>query len=428
MSLGVITGKEIPDMLKDLAKNAGGLLSGIDLNPTRSFTKVKDAVDAEKKAIGTVTKPIGAVAGGLLGAKSAMNAVKNKGGGRLDSFLAGARGLQIGTKTGFEKGLGKGSLTQAMRQSNERAINDKMTRDTRANEWREDKRAFFNNLTEGRLGEFTSAMQGSLVGVEDSILYAAGTSYQTTSNGILQRSDSASKAAKADVAVWDRNAAASLKEVFDDHNNLIGYSASWKGRDISQEIGIDHVTNRAEAERKLEEHVKKISKDYVNKAEINAIAKSFETTGVEDIMNIANSNRNLNAQYADTIRSYPQLEETIKSASKTAFESREFTEVRDLLKDLNNGVDPASDDYNKILELMGDRKFGDVYNAKLATLSEDDQKKLRLGVAKYVHSLSKAEKTVGESISNIKGGLEGTKVSYFANRSVNNLGSGPKDK
>ena len=59
-------------------------------------------------------------------------------------------------------------------------------------------------------------------------------------------------------------------------------------------------------------------------------------------MNIANSNRNLNAQYADTIRSYPQLEETIKSASKTAFESREFTEVRDLLKDLNNGVDPAS--------------------------------------------------------------------------------------
>ena len=145
-------------------------------------------------------------------------------------------------------------------------------------------------------------------------------------------------------------------------------------------------------------------------------------------MNIANSNRNLNAQYADTIRSYPQLEETIKSASKSAFESKEFSEVRDLLKDLNNGIDPASDDYNKILELMGDRKFANAYNEKLASLNEEDQKKLRTGVAKYVHSLSKAEKTVGESISNIKGGLEGTKVSYFANRSVNNLGSGPKDK
>ena len=422
-------GKEIPDMIKDLAKNASGLLSGIDLSPKKSFTKVKEAVDAEKKAIGTVTKPIGAVAGGFLGAKSAMNAVKNKGGGRLDSFLAGARGLQIGTKTGFEKGLGKGSLTQAMRKSNERAIDDKMVRDTRAKEWKEDKRAFFNNLTEGRLGEFTSAMQGSLVGVEDSVLYAAGTSYQTTSNGILQRSDSASKAAKADVAVWDRNAAASLKEQYDDNGNLIGYTASWKGKDIAKDIGIDNnPISREEAERRLEEHVKKLSKDYVNKAEINAIAKSFETTGVEDIMNIANSNRNLNAQYADTIRSYPQLEETIKSASKSAFESKEFSEVRDLLKDLNNGIDPASDDYNKILELMGDRKFANAYNEKLASLNEEDQKKLRTGVAKYVHSLSKAEKTVGESISNIKGGLEGTKVSYFANRSVNNLGSGPKDK
>ena len=100
-------GKEIPDMIKDLAKNASGLLSGIDLSPKKSFTKVKEAVDAEKKAIGTVTKPIGAVAGGFLGAKSAMNAVKNKGGGRLDSFLAGARGLQIGTKPVLKKDLVK---------------------------------------------------------------------------------------------------------------------------------------------------------------------------------------------------------------------------------------------------------------------------------------------------------------------------------
>ena len=434
--------KEIPDLLKDLAKNAGGLLQGIELNPTKSFGKVKEAIDYQKGNAIKASKPFGAIAGAALGARSAVNRVNNdaKNNGKekaawYDKGLAALRGVQVGGKQGFEKGLQKGSLTNAMSMSNAIAANDYQERISRGEEFNQlkedfkEKRSqgngrirsltsavwesdFLNNITQSRVGTFNSVLSGSTIGLDTSILYDAGTAYKNTSNGIIQSFDKAGTKAKADTAVWDRNAKAGIKETSEGSGV---YTTTWAGNEITRNSREELLTE-----------INKRSKQYIKDAEIDALEKHFKTLGAQGIKDDASSLRKVNSQYFDSLGSYPGLKDTILDASKKLGKDAAFKEANDFLTSLNGGkaIDYDSIDSNhvaQISKLLSD----DSFVTSFKSLDSDTQNKVRRQLSTYIHDVSKAQDDVSTAISNIKGGLAGTEVNYFTNRSINNLGSKP---
>ncbi len=424
--------KEIPDLISDLAKNASGLLSGIELRPTKSFGKVKEAIDYQKGNLIKASKPFGAVAGAALGAKSAVNRVKSKDGKWYDKGLAALRGIQVGGKQGFTNGLQKGSLTNAMSMSNALAENDLQERKKRGEEfkklgkdiremrsqgkdpihavtsafWQSD---FLNNVTQSRIGQFQAVYGGSTVGLDTSILYDAGNAYKNASAGIIQSFDKAGTKAKADTAVWDRTAKSKIEQ----KNGQ--YTTQWSNQTIT-----------GATKKDVLDEINRLSKQYIKDAEVDALEKQYKTVGAQGIQDNANSIRNLNSQYFDSLGAYPGLQKTILDASKKIGTSADFKEANDLLTKLNNGkaIDYVSQDANsvaKISKLLSDDKFVKEFNS----LNAGQQEIINKQLATYFHDVSKAQDDVSTAISNIKGGLAGTEVNYFTNRSINNLASKP---
>lgn len=148
-------GKEIPDLIKDLAKNAGGLLNGISLNP----------IDSYKKS----SKPVGLLGGAALGAVAgARSSFKNsdKGTrGKIHDGLSGfTRGLIHGGQAGYKYGFGRGAMTNALNESQAKvstgiskrdAFNDRLSHG--------DYKGAMQFLTNGRVSKFTSAFNGDKV-------------------------------------------------------------------------------------------------------------------------------------------------------------------------------------------------------------------------------------------------------------------------
>ncbi|MCR5483104.1 MAG: hypothetical protein K6E99_01670 [Bacilli bacterium] len=432
--------KEIPELFMDLVKNGGGLLSGIDLNPTKSFGKVKEAIDYQKGNAIKASKPFGAIAGAALGAKSAVNKVKtNEEAKWYDKGLAALRGVQVGGKQGFANGLQRGSMTNAMKQSNDAAGKDLQERLSRKKElgqivediktnrengnglirsitsgvWESD---FLNNLSQSRLGDFKGAYNGRTNGLETSFLYQAGKDYQTTSNGIIQAFDKAGKNAKADTAIWDRNAKASAKQ---DTNKR--WTGTWAGEELYDHLDANGNKIGFDSRQKLYDAIKNKSSKYVRDAEVAALDKHFSTLGARGIQDDANSLRNVNSHYLDSLGAYPGLKAKIEKASKDIGNSTDFAEANDFLKSLNDGKDVKYDNITQVMKLMSDDKFVNKFNS----LNANQQEKINKQISTYIHDVTKAQDDVSTAISNIKGGLAGTEVSFFTNRSTNNLGSKP---
>ena len=113
-------------------------------------------------------------------------------------------------------------------------------------------------------------------------------------------------------------------------------------------------------------------------------------------------------------------------ASKKLGKDAAFKEANDFLTSLNGGkaIDYDSIDSNhvaQISKLLSD----DSFVTSFKSLDSDTQNKVRRQLSTYIHDVSKAQDDVSTAISNIKGGLAGTEVNYFTNRSINNLGSKP---
>ncbi len=428
MIIGLLRfGKELPEMIKDVAKNGPGLLSGIDLNPNNSFKKTKEGIQFGKDLVG---KPLGAAAGAMLGARSARKTVGGRNANFFNRQLAALRGIQTGGKIGYQNGLKKGTLTNAMVQSNAIAQNDLQERKDRVKGFRKipgdystfrsrgDNRIkaawktvyegeFLNNMTQGRMGKFISASRGSTIGAESQIIYAAGQAYQKAANGILDYFAGATKDAKADIQNWNRASESTIKYNEDTHQ--------WEGKWNGIEVFGQH-------ESEIRKQIKSLGDEYLKRKEVETFDGKLELLGTKGMQNIADSLLSVNSQYFDSLGAYPGLQQKIQKASLEGAKDANFTAANSFLESLNGGKTIDYEEVDDVMKLLNSQEFED----RLATQSNADD--IRKGVATYYRSVVKAMDGVQGGIQNVKGGLEGTEVSYNFNTSVNNLGKKPGEQ
>lgn len=416
-------GQELPKLITDFMKNSPGFLSGIDLNPVNSMKKSKAALD----------KPVGFVAGGAMGAISARNAVKAKGGNKLDRFLATARGLQTGAKTGAATGINKGMITNSMMRSNAIAVNDMSERNTRMEQLRDkDYYGFFNGLSQGRLGQFESYLKGRAIGVEDSILQNAGLAFQSSSNGIIQTFKSAGAKATERADDFRVEAEKGAHEILDQNGNGTGmYTAKFGNKDLV-----------AHSREELQKQINSEYTEYIRQAQINKLSSSLALSGYEGIADMANSERDLYSEYYDSLKAYPKLQESLKKAASkwttelqydengevvidaaTGEAAHKYQILEDMLKTANGGVAVDYSNTELVSKLIG----SDGFRVQFETLSDDDSKLVVDGVSTMYRDVAKADESIATEISNIKGRAVGTQKD-LVNRDVNNLAKKPDKK
>lgn len=403
-------GQELPKLVSDFMKNSSGIFAGIDLNPINSMKKSKAAIDA-------TGKPIGAVAGGAAGMISARNAVAAKGGGTLDKFLAGARGLQTGAKSGYASGMTKGAINNSMKSANTIAINDMGERHKRAEDWKKDKGAFLDGITQGRLGDFQSLITGQTNGTEDSLLFQAANRFQTTSNGIIQTFDKAGAAAKADAVVRQRNATDKIVQNED---------GTW-----STKFG--HTELKANSEKELNGMIKAAYDNEIRNAEIGKLNKEIQVLGTDGITKMAASTRKLYSQDFDALGK--DLQNYLKSeAENSKYEVNangervvkdSFKELEKLLVKANNDKPIDFSNAEEISRIIETKDFQNRYN-DIADKNLKDQ--INDGISTYYRDVARAGESVAQHVSNEKGFSSGTEINRYTGRSVNNLGSKPDKK
>ena len=459
--------KEIPDLIKDLAKNAGGLLQGIELDPRKSYKKSKEALD----------KPVGALAGGLMGGISARNAIKKEGGSKLDRKLATLRGIQMGGKAGMQTGISKGMLTNAMSKANDIAINDKNERDKRMNQFRNGQlKTMVDELSQGRIKSFTSALKGGTLGLDDRYLYEAGEKYQENATGAKQFFSSAGDVTKNKVTpqvdhamnstMGITNSAGEQIKTFTDSNfGTFKGSVSEITKSLYQQaIGTKTVNSKGETEysfgdkkynnefelrkavtdavnknsenvlqtefrgkmyegtySELEKQLNNEKDNFVRNAEINAFKKSLDIQGSEIIRSFADSASALDSHYFDSIG--PGLQNEISSVSEKTLNEKCSADFKNMLKEANNGRAINISDSRSIMDLISSDKFIADYSGL------DDARKdaINKDLAAYFHQITKAEEKVAKEIAKNKASANGAKVNRYTGVTENVLSSSKKN-
>ena len=463
MIIGLLRfGKELPEMIKDVAKNGPGLLSGIDLNPNNSFKKTKEGIEFGKDVIG---RPTGAIAGGLLGAWSARNSIGGKKASRFDRTLASLRGLQTGGKMGFQNGLRKGSMTAAMIRSNDIASNDLNERTKRVEAFKQGKfGVMIDELTQGRVNAFTSALKGNTIGLDSSFLYKAGQAYQENAAGVKKFYSKAGDGAKAklnpqyehamNTAVIDenkfgytdtkdssvcyigttleevRNDALSKSEIRDENNQITGYKFNGKeystydeiNAAINSSITAESMKNIVRTEFRgqlyentydgLQNQLFDVKSELIKQAEVKEFKGSLD---IDNIKKIADSASVTDAHYYDSIG--PELQKKISDKSSKAFEQVLSDEFKQMLIDANGGktIDPS--DARSVMSVIK----GDKFINKYSSLDGDALDKIKGDLAYYLHEVNEGEAKVGNEIDKKKSGANGARINEATGLIENSL-------
>lgn len=469
-------GKELPDLIKDFAKNGSGLLSGIDLDPKNSFKKSREAVEWGRDTLG---KPLGAAAGAVAGSISAKHAIADKGGkgvtGAFNRSLAGLRGLQIGGQQGWQNGLKRGSITNAMVHANDRASHDLDERSKRFEQLRKGQiPAMLEEMSQDRIKNFKSAWGGDILGLEDSFLYKAGSAYQENATGaksffssagdgvknkitpqvdhalsnvvaytdengfnVFQYQDASNKEFKYQGTTVDevrKNAYEMAKNSGSAENGYTFNGNTFKGdnalkdleNSINQSITNDSLDKLVSTNfrgkmysgtySEVEKQLNKVKDQLVKEKEIETFSESLDA---DNIRKFARSASALDAQYFDTIGERLQKHISDKSNECLSARSEEF---KKMLLDANGGREVNYSNSRSVMDIISNDKFMERYNE----MTEDSRKAINNDIAEYFHTITNAEDKVSKEIAKTKSAANGAKINRATGVTENVLSK--KDK
>ena len=453
--------KELPDMIKDIAKNGGGLLKDLDINPKNSFKKAKEGID-------NATKPIGAAAGAIAGGAAALkssHARNPKEGTGLGNVLRGmkgtaafAKGFSTGGKEGWKNGLKKGSMTNAVNRANIESGRGELQRDAIFSAVKGvTKPGGVQNLagilTNGRFGEFKNAWKNNLL---DDQLLQAGTIYRDMANGGKQffkgadsQIDTVKESTKKSLegiksrTLTDEQVTA-RKQAYDDaiaklrsgdpktrsiNVDGVEYAANTQEeliKKLQKEQGLvsnsEYTTEyRGKTVRKydygqIETEVKNMERQAIREKQIEETAKVIADEGYGNVQLYAAKSQELDMRNKDILNPTQlkaqgdELEKAFKGTNGGRIQ--EFLKIDDSQKRDLGAITQALQkiDFNKISEngytyIAGEKVY------------EDEVRKM---VGELVVSISNAEGKVASKVRNIQSSIEGTKIDMVG-RSMDNL-------
>ena len=459
--------KELPDMIKDIAKSGSGLLKDIDINPKNSFKNAKAGID-------NAAKPIGAAAGALMGGLGALkssrarNPKQGTGFGNVIRGLKGsaafAKGFSTGGKEGWKNGLHKGSLTNAVNRANVVSGRRELQRDAIMSGIKGiGKPGGVQNLagilTNGRFGEFKNAWKNNLL---DDQLLQAGTIYRDMSNGGKQFF----KGADSQVDTIKENTKKSLKDIkyrtypeeIERKRRLDVAINSLTKRmndgDRSQtSFGVNGKTYEAETTEELIQKLKNerdsiVESDYfttyhgkeVTGADYNQLEKTIKKMEKQDIREkqIEETSKVIAEEGYKNVQLYAAKSQELDMRNKDILNPTQLKAQGDELEEAFKGSngqqmlnflnihDDQKRDLGAITQALQKIDFDKISEDKGVTIngkhvSEEEVRKM---VGELVVSISNAEGKVASKVRNIQSSLEGTKIDMVG-RSMDNLTPGP---
>lgn len=461
--------KELPDMVKDIAKSGGGFLKDIDINPKNSFKNAKAGIDNAAKPIGAAA---GAIAGGLGALKSshARNPKQGTGFGNVLRGLKGsaafAKGFTTGGKEGWKNGLNKGSLTNAVNRANVESGRRELQRDAIMSGIKGiGKPGGVQNLagilTNGRFGEFKNAWKNNLL---DDQLLQAGTIYRDMSNGgkqffkgadsqietVKKSTETALEEIKTNTLTQAQVAArkAAYQQQIDDlkANKL-------RGDESTTSLTIDGIKYKADNQdaliKKLEKERDLVTdKEYyteyrgevvkkLNYNQVESEVKNMERAAIRD-KQIEETAKVIGEEGYGNVQLYAAKSQELDMRNKDILNPAQLKVQGDELEKAFKGDNAQQ--MLKFLNIQDDQKrdLGAITQAlqkiDFKTISDNgytyidgqqvSEEEVRKMVGELVVSISNAEGKVASKVRNIQSSLEGTKIDMVG-RSMDNLTPGP---
>jgi len=461
--------KELPDIVKDLAKNGGGLLKDLDINPMNSFKKAKAGIDNAAKPIGAAA---GAIAGGAAALKSshARNPKQGTGFGNVIRGMKGtaafAKGFATGGKEGWKNGLNKGSMTNAVNRANVESGRKELQRDAIMSGIKGiAKPGGIQNLagilTNGRFGEFKNAWKNNLL---DDQLLQAGTIYRDMSNGGKQFFKGAdtqvetvkksTEKALEDIKTRNLSEAqvTARRQAYDDTITDLTEKLR-RGDSSTKSVTIDGMEYKAKTQEELiqklakekalvsdkeyfteyrgqvvrkldygqvESEVKNMERQAIRDKQIEETAKVIGEEGYGNVQLYAAKSQELDMRNKDILNPAQlkvqgdELEKAFKGSNGDTM--LKFLNIQD---DQKRDLGAITQAIQKIdFKTISDRGYAVVDGERV---SEEDVRKM---VGELVVSISNAEGKVASKVRNIQSSLEGTKIDMVG-RSMDNLTPGP---